>query len=61
MNAKVKQCFTPHIYMHNLVGLGLGSLLTSLISGLQRWWIGAIVIAVAVLWDSSRVMSKSDE
>jgi hypothetical protein len=58
MNAKVKQCFTPHMYMHNLVGLGLGGLLTSLFSGLQHWWIGAIAIAVAVLWDLKRVMSK---
>ncbi len=50
----MKQCFTPHVLMHSLFGLGLGGLLTSLISGLQHWWIGVAVMVVATVLDMMR-------
>jgi 1,4-dihydroxy-2-naphthoate octaprenyltransferase len=54
MKGKMKDCFKPHIYMHSLFGLGLGILVASLWSGVSKWWIGVIVMVVAVLLDMSR-------
>jgi len=53
-NPKIKECFTPHIYMHSLFGLGLGILIASLWSGVSKWWIGVIVMAVATVLDMMR-------
>ena len=54
MNAKMKACFTPHVMMHSLIGLGLGLLLAALIPGLASVLIGLIVIVVGVVLDMMR-------
>jgi len=54
MNAKMKECFTPHAMYHNLFGLGLGLLLVSLIPSLANFWLGLVVVAVAVIMDYTR-------
>ena len=54
MNAKVKSCFTPHVLMHSLFGLGLGLLLSALIPSLANAWLGIIVIVVALGLDMMR-------
>jgi hypothetical protein len=54
MNKKMQECFKPHIYMHSLFGFGLGLLVATLWTGIQHWWIGVVVMVVAVLWDMSR-------
>ena len=54
MNTKMKACFTPHIIMHSLIGLGLGIALATLVPSLQNVWIGVIIIAFAVALDMMR-------
>lgn len=54
MNAKLKACFTPHVAMHSLFGLGLGILLVSLIPFLNNLWLGIGLMVVAVVLDSMR-------
>lgn len=50
----MKECFTPHAIMHSLIGLGLGVLLVSLFPGLAIWWLGVLILVVAVVWDMMR-------
>lgn len=54
MNAKTKDCFTPHAMMHSLFGLGLGLLIAALIPSLATVLIGIIVMIVAVVLDYMR-------
>ncbi len=54
MNAKMKDCFTPHAMMHSLFGLGLGLLLVSLFPGLGMAWLGLVLIVVAIVLDVMR-------
>ena len=54
MNEKMKACFTPHIVMHSLFGLGLGFLLAGLFSGLAMPWLGVLIMVVAVVLDMLR-------
>ena len=54
MNAKMKTCFTPHVLMHSLFGLGLGILLVSLMPSLGITWLGLGIIAVAAILDAMR-------
>lgn len=54
MNAKMKACFTPHIYMHSLFGLGLGLLLASLFASLANIWLALVILVIAVAWDTMR-------
>jgi len=54
MNAKMKACFTPHIYMHSLIGFGLGLVLASFFSSLASLWLGLVLIVVGVVWDAMR-------
>ena len=55
MNAKIKSCFTPHVLMHSLFGLGLGLLLSALIPALSSSiWLGVIIIVVALGLDMMR-------
>ena len=54
MDAKMKSCFTPHVLMHSLFGLGLGILLVAVIPGLRSWLLGLVVMAVAVVLDYTR-------
>lgn len=54
MIEKVKSCFTPHIAMHSLFGLGLGIFLVSIVPALQIIWLGLILMAVSIVLDSMR-------
>lgn len=54
MNSKMKACFSPHVMMHSLFGLGLGIVLASLFVVLDRVWLGLGLMAVAVVLDSVR-------
>ena len=54
MNDKMKTCFTPHVMMHSLFGLGLGLLLASLFQGLATVWLGIVLMIVAVVLDMFR-------
>ena len=53
-NDKMKACFTPHIYMHSLFGLGLGVFIVSLFPSLGMWWLGVVLMVVATVWDMMR-------
>lgn len=54
MNEKMKQCFTTHIYMHSLFGLGLGLIIADLWSDAAKWWAGLVLLVVAVVLDMMR-------
>lgn len=54
MDEKAKSCFTGHVMMHSLFGLGLGLLLTALIPALGNFWFGVILIAIAMIADKMR-------
>lgn len=54
MNEKLKSCFTPHVLMHGLFGLGLGLLLATLVVGLQSVWLGIVLMVVAVIAEAMR-------
>lgn len=54
MDKKVASCFTPHVAMHSLFGLGLGLLLAGLFSGLAMPWLGVVLMIVAVALDMMR-------
>ncbi len=54
MNEKVKECFTPHVMMHSLFGLGLGLTLAALIPGLASVLLGVIMMVAATALDYSR-------
>lgn len=54
MNAKMRSCFTAHIAMHSLFGLGLGIVLATAISGLRTVWLGVGLMAVAFVADAMR-------
>lgn len=54
MNAKIKDCFTGHIVMHSLFGLGLGIVLANQIVFLNRVWIGLSLMVIAVVLDYMR-------
>lgn len=54
MNAKMKACFTPHVMMHSLFGLGLGLLIAALVPSLSNVMTGLVVMAVAFVLDAMR-------
>lgn len=54
MDAKMKSCFTPHVLMHSLFGLGLGLLLAGLIPGLGNVLLGLVLMVVAIVVDMMR-------
>ncbi|EKD65076.1 MAG: hypothetical protein ACD_50C00197G0003 [uncultured bacterium] len=54
MDAKLKECFTPHAMLHSLFGLGLGILITALIPALSLAWLGFVIIVVALVADYMR-------
>ncbi len=54
MNKIMKECFTGHLVMHSIFGLGLGLLLASFFAGLANVWIGLILIVVAIVLDMMR-------
>lgn len=54
MNKKMQECFTPHVMMHSLFGLGLGLLLSAIIPSLSMVWLGLAVMVVAIVLDMMR-------
>lgn len=54
MNANIKECFTPHVLMHSLFGLGLGLLLVSFMPSLANLWLGVGLMVVATVLDMMR-------
>lgn len=54
MNAKMKSCFTSHVLMHSLFGLGLGLFLVALIPSIANIWYGIILMVVATVFDMMR-------
>lgn len=59
MNAKMRSCFTAHIAMHSLFGLGLGIILATAVSGLRVVWLGVALMVVAVALDMARPASQT--
>ena len=52
---KMKACFTPHVMMHSLFGLGLGFFLAHFWTSLSsNVWIGVVLMVVAVVLDATR-------
>ena len=50
---KMKACFTPHVLMHSLFGLGLGFFLAHFWTSLStNVWIGVVLMVVAVVLDA---------
>jgi hypothetical protein len=54
MNGKMKACFTSHVLMHSLFGLGLGLFLAYLLPSLRVVWLGLALMAVALVLDAMR-------
>lgn len=54
MNAKTKACFTPHVMMHSLIGLGLGILVAHFIPSLNKTLVGLVLVALGVILDMMR-------
>lgn len=54
MNDKMKDCFTPHVLMHSLFGIGLGIVLINFVPSLQSLWLGVGLMVVAVVLDMMR-------
>lgn len=50
----MKECFTPHAMMHNLMGVGIGIVIITLIPALNNLWLGVGLVAVALVVDSMR-------
>lgn len=54
MNAKMKECFTPHVMMHSLFALGLGLLIAAIFPALANIWLGLALMVVGVILDMMR-------
>jgi len=54
MNAKMKECFTPHAIMHSAIGFGLEIVAVFLISTLNMILLGVIIVVVAATADFMR-------
>lgn len=55
MTDKMKSCFTPHVMMHALFGLGLGLVIAHFWANLaDNVWIGVGAMVVAVVLDMMR-------
>ena len=57
MNAKMQECFKPHVLMHSLFGLGLGLLVAHFWTAsvvVTNVWVGVGVLVVAVVLDVAR-------
>ena len=54
MNSKMKACFSPHVLMHSLFGLGLGLIVAALVPGLASLWIGVVLCVVAFALDAMK-------
>jgi len=58
VNEKMKSCFTPHVLMHSLFGLGLGILLAAVFEGVRAAWLGLVLMVAAVAFDWMRKEEK---
>lgn len=54
MDAKMKECFTPHAMMHSFFGIGLGIVLVNIIPSLNSLWLGVVIAVVAIVLDKMR-------
>ncbi len=54
MSKKMMSCFSYHVILHSLFGLGLGILLATLIPSLLNVWVGIVVMIVALILDAMR-------
>lgn len=54
LNKKMQECFTAHVMMHSLFGLGLGVFIAALFPGLALWWLGLLLMVAAVVLDMMR-------
>ena len=54
LSNKIKECFTPHVLMHSLFGLGLGIVLVNLFPSLGMLWLGVLLIVIATVLDMMR-------
>lgn len=54
LNKKMQECFTPHVIMHSIVGLGIGITLVSLFPALGMLWLGIIIIIIGAALDMMR-------
>ena len=50
----MQDCFTPHVLMHSLFGLGLGILAVTIFPGLAIAWLGIVIMVVAIGLDFMR-------
>lgn len=50
----MRDCFSPHLLMHTLFGLGLGILAVRIFPGLALVWLGIGLMVVAVILDFMR-------
>jgi hypothetical protein len=54
MNAKMKECFTPHAMSHTLLGVGLGLVLVSLLPSLGNLTLGVVLVVTSLVLDMMR-------
>src|SRR5207253_5297458 len=54
MDEKMKSCFTPHVMMHSLFGLGLGIWAVAGLPGLGGFWLDLVVLTIAGVWTLPR-------
>lgn len=57
MKIDFKRCFTPHVLLHNLFGIGIGLILVALFPGLASsgLTLGIVVVVVALVADATVV------
>ena len=61
MNMDMKRCFTTHVLLHNLFGIGLGLVLVGLVPGLvsNALVLGVVLAVIALGADAMTGAKKS--
>jgi len=54
MNAKMKDCFTPHSMTHSLTGAGVGIIVANLIPSINSLMAGLIILVIGIVLDMTR-------
>lgn len=54
MDKLMKDCMTPHTWMHTAFGVGLGIILVSLVPALNSLLVGIVIAGVALVVDAMR-------
>ena len=54
MEKMMKECMTPHVWMHAAFGLGLGIILINLVPALNNLLIGVVIVVAALVLDMMR-------